>query len=311
MNMVESNIVRIFGIDYIYFSIIFLAIWIIILVRKNYMNALGWGLIGVLAWFILEYILWYSILKVRYYSGPLDPILFFLWLSFSEGIIQFSYIFIMFEKRNLKELLFWTAFLILGWAFIACCSQWIQVDDRTIVIYRNMNLSNQRLGELIMVGVNIIISIFLLVKKKARIEDILYIFLVGILVEFALEFTLAVSAIRQDWTLESTIRNTLIEFNLGIVLIYLIYYQIRLRRYPNVDKSMSYKDLGKIQTDFNFVSSLFNCTGINELNKKTLEKYLVLNSKSKIESDLQYLKEKYQLVPKSPECIEYILEHSK
>ena len=309
--MVESIIARIFGMDYIYFSIIFLAIWITILVRKNYMNALGWGLIGVSAWFILEYILWYSILQVRYYSGPLDPIFFFMWLSFSEGIIQFSYIFIMFEKRNLKELLFWTAFLILGWAFIACCSQLIQLDDRTIMIYRNMNLSNQRLGELIMVGVNIIISILLLVTKKARIEDIIFIFLVGILVEFALEFTLAVSAIRQDWTLESTIRNTLIEFNLGIVLIYLIYHQIRLRRYPNVDKPMSYKDLTKIQTDFNFVSSLFNCNGINELNKKTLDKYLVLNSKSKIESDFQYLKDKYQLVPKSPECIEYILEHSK
>lgn len=304
--MADAIVARTLGMDFIYLDLIFLVIWTIMMIRKRYTTALQWGLVGGVTYIITDYILWYLILKVRHYSGPLDPFVFFMWFCISPGYIQFSYVFIMFEKRNLKEMVFWTLLFYIGWTCVGCGSQLFHWDDRVIMIYRDMNQSNQRMGESIMVAVNIVISILLLVKKKARIEDILFMYLVGTLVEFALEFTLAVSGIRQQqgtWSFELMIINTLIEFNLGIVIMYLIYHPLRMKRYPGVGKPMSWRDLRHIKTDFNFVSKLFDIKSKEELNPKTLADILSLYTPEAIKSDIKYLQEKYQIPLITPECI--------
>ena len=167
----------------------------------------------------------------RSYSGPINPLLFFLWFCFSPGFVMFSYVIVMFEKRNLKELIIWTFFFFIGWISVAIGSQLIPLDDRIIEVSRNMNIANQRLNEMIMVFINIIVALILYLKKKLRLEDIFYIFLVGTLVEFSLEMSLAVSGIRQaqgSWSILLLIVNTLLEFNLGIVLMSLIWAFLKL-----------------------------------------------------------------------------------
>ena len=58
-----SNIVtRTFGLDFIWFDLVFLCIWIFLLIRKKYYSALKWGLAGWLIYLMIDYLLWYRIM---------------------------------------------------------------------------------------------------------------------------------------------------------------------------------------------------------------------------------------------------------
>ena len=73
---------------------------------------------------------------------------------------------------------------------------------------------------------NLLAGIILVLLKQFRWKDLAYIFLVGTLVEFALEFSLLVSGIRLGqghWTPSMMVVNALTEFNCGIVTMYLIW----------------------------------------------------------------------------------------
>ncbi|MFW9880007.1 MAG: hypothetical protein ACFFG0_43590, partial [Candidatus Thorarchaeota archaeon] len=150
--MANSVVTRTLGMDFIYFDLIFLSIWIFFLIKKKYKIPILWGLIGWLAYIITDYILWYLITLTRSYSGPINPFLFFLWFCFSPGFVMFSYVIVMFEKRNLKELIFWTFLFFMGWILVAIGSQLIPLDDRIIEVSRDMNIANQRLNETIMLS---------------------------------------------------------------------------------------------------------------------------------------------------------------
>ncbi|MFX1502802.1 MAG: hypothetical protein ACFFDH_17710 [Promethearchaeota archaeon] len=291
--MMDSVVTRTFGMDFIYFDLIFLSIWIFFLIKKKYKIPILWGLAGWLAYIIADYILWYLILQTRTYSGPLNSLLFFLWFCFSPGFVMFSYVFVMFEKRNLKELFFWTFLFYMGWILIACGSQVIPLDDRIIEVSRDMNVANQRLNETIMVLINILIALILYLKKKLRFEDILYIFLVGTLVEFTLEISLAISGIRQaqgTWSFILLIINTLIEFNLGIVLMYLLWVLFKIKRYKYYYYQMSYKDFRHIKTNFDAIASICNN---KTLNTKHMKEYSKLYKLENFLSDIRYYNRKY------------------
>ena len=274
--------------DFIYFDLIFISIWLFFLIKKKYWVPIIWGLLGWVAYIIADYVIWYLLTHTRHYSGPLTPFIFFLWFCFSPGFVQFSYVIVMFEKRNRNELIFWTVLFYLGWTLVALGSQLIPLDDTVIIVYRDMNVFNQRIIELLLVLINVIVAIFLYLKKKLRLEDIVYLFVVGTLVEFALEFTLSVSGIRQaqgSWSLLLLVINSLIEFNLGIVLMYLLWAIIKVKRYKHYYYQLSYKDLNHIKTDFDGVASI--CKN-REINQRYVKKYMKLYSLNDFLSDIQY-----------------------
>ncbi|MFX0002910.1 MAG: hypothetical protein ACFE9C_04870 [Candidatus Hodarchaeota archaeon] len=273
--MANTVVSRSIGMDFIYLDLIFLSIWIFFLIRKKYWLSIIWGLCGWVIYIFTDYILWYLITQTRTYSGPIDPFIFFLWFCFSPGFVQFSYVFVMFEKRNRNDLIFYTLLFYLGWIFVATGSQLIPIDDRLIEVSRDMNIANQRFNEILMVLINIGIALFLYLKKKLRLEDILYIFLVGILVEFSLEFSLAISGIRQAqglWSLELLIINTLLEFNLGIVLMYLLWVPFKIKRYGHYYFQMSYKDINNIETNFDGITSICRNQSLTAKNMKEYSK---------------------------------------
>ena len=141
--MTDSIVTRTLGMDFIYFDLIFLSIWIIFLIKKKYKIPILWGLLGWLAYIIADYILWYLITQTRSYIGPLNPLPFFLWFCFSPGFVQFSYVFVMFEKRNRNDLIYFTGLFYLGWIIVALGSQMIPLDNTIIEVSRNMNVANQ------------------------------------------------------------------------------------------------------------------------------------------------------------------------
>ena len=176
----------------------------------------------------------------------------------------------------------------IGWTLVSVGSQILPLNDIIIEVYRDMNVENQRLNELIMVLVNVIIAAALYYKKKLRLEDILYIFLVGTLVEFALEFTLSVSGIRQQqggWSLITMLVNTLIEFNLGIILMYLLWVPFKIRKHGKYYFQLSFRDLKSIKTDFDAMSSLSRNRNIND---KKMRNYSKLYELQDFLSDVEY-----------------------
>jgi hypothetical protein len=187
----------------------------------------------------------------------------------------------MFEKRNCKDLIFFTLIFFLGWISVSLGSQLIPLDDKLVEVSRDMNIANQRLIETIMVLINIVIALILYIKKKLRLEDILYIFLVGTLVEFSLELSLAISGIRQAqgfWTIELLVINTLIEFNLGIVLMYLVWVLFKIKRYKNYYLQMSYKDFKHIKTNFDAITYICKNKMLNDKHMKEFSKLYRLNN---------------------------------
>jgi len=199
----------------------------------------------------------------------------------------------MFEKRNWRELWVWTLTFYLGWILVGVGSQLIPLDDRIIRVSRNMNADRQRLTFTLMTLGNLIIASILYLFKKFRIEDVIYLFIVGILVEFCLELSLSVSGIRLEqgtWSWELMVVNTLIEFNMGIVLMYLLWVNLKIRIDGKYIPPITRKDFKFIKSDFNLISIL--ALDSNDIGAKRRMK---IYDNEDIQSDLIYFKSKYEI----------------
>ena len=122
-------------------------------------------------------------------------------------------------------------------------------------------------------------------------------FLVGTLVEFALEFTLSVSGIRLEqggWSFLTMVINTLLEFNLGIILMYLLWVPFKIRKHRNYFFQLSFRDLKKIKTDFDAITSLSRNRIIND---KQMGNYAKLYKLQDFLSDLEYYANAYSIEP--------------
>jgi hypothetical protein len=292
-SMVDSAIVaRTLNADFIWLDLIFLTIWITTLARKKYWIPIAWGILGWWVYVFTDYYIWYTVMESRHYIGPFNDVLFFQWFCFSPGFVQFSYVAVMFEKRNLREILLWTGIFYLGWTLVGVGSQLLPIDDRIIQVWRDMNADSQRVTFTIMTIINVVIAVLLWQAKKIRLEDVGYLFLIGTLVEFCLEFSLAVSGIRMQqgtWSPTLMLVNTLIEFNMGIVLMFLIWFPFKIKRDGKGLSWLHWEDLRVIQTDFNAIAVIAANNPRSQSRREILER---LYPKAAIEKDLHYYQEK-------------------
>jgi hypothetical protein len=291
--MVDSIVTRTLGVDFIYFDLIFLSIWIYYLIKKKYWIPIFWGILGWIAYLIADYYIWYLVMESRTYEGPINNHIFFLWFCFSAGFAQFSYVAIMFEKRNWKELWLWTLIFYLGWVLVGVGSQLIPLDDRIIRVSRNMDVNRQRLTFTLMTLGNIVIAAILYLFKKLRFEDIVYLFIVGTLVEFCLELSMSISGIRLEqgtWSLELMVVNTLIEFNMGIILMYLLWAIAKIKRDKKYLPPLSWNDFKYFKSDFNLITVLARDS--NNIRAKNRSKFYDYDD---IQADLLYFKSKYDV----------------
>lgn len=293
--MVDSIVTRTLTMDFIYLDLVFISIWMIWLIKKKYWMPIIWGFIGWFIYILVDYYLWYRVLNVRTYEGPINDVVFFLWFCFSPGFVQFSYVFTMFEKRNRKDIILITMIFYLGWTLIGIGSQLLPIDDRIVRVARNMNEAAQRIVFTALVLLNICIAFILVWKKKLRWQDVGYLFLVGTLVEFCLEFSLTVSGIRLEqgtWSPFLMIVNTLIEFNMGIVLMYLIWWGFKWVRDKYLGHPLKFQDFRNIKTDFNIISMLFSSE--KPLISPKMAKIIVkLYNKQEMINDIQYYFDQY------------------
>lgn len=224
----EITPTRNFNLLYIILDAIFiLFLLIMLLVRKRYLTTL-FALFGGVLYFIVDFGYFYLLSHSRQIlidgviQNDLITGLILFWMSMSYGITNFAFIWLCLRKdEHLKNWLL----LIIGW--------WLMVPliaslggPNNIQTFRTTNQYHSYMAIILCVGYGGLLFYNLLTKKKQI--PLLWLNAIGISVQFSWEFALLIHGIRpmNANSISTIIVNSLLETNLGMPYIFLIFLWI-------------------------------------------------------------------------------------
>ena len=229
----ETIALRQFDPLYIIFDCVFLCLLAGLLIwKKQYAAVIVGGLAGVL-YMLVDFGIFHLLCGSRSISPGYSLFWVLLWMSMSYGFTNFSWIWLWMQRD--KHLLEWSL-LILSWWF--CCpmiAATFSGDQTPIVIQRTTGAYHGYMALLLFVGYAILIVYNMSQRKKEKQIQIPWLLAIGILVQFGWEAGLLLGGIRSAGfaTLEEKllplIVNSLLETNLGMPYIYLIFIGITAR----------------------------------------------------------------------------------
>lgn len=205
----------------------------LLLWKKRRMAALVGGIMGVV-YFIVDYGVFHLICHSRSIEGG-SLFWTLLWMSMSYGFTNFAWIWLALDK---DEYLIEWSLLILCWWF--CCpmlAQLIGFGQMPIVIQRTTGAYHGWMAAILFVGYLLAVVRNLGESDwKCRI-DLLRLLAIGIVAQFAWEAALLLGGIRSaglDFAekLRPLIVNSLLETNLGMPYVYLIFVALTRRFTP-------------------------------------------------------------------------------
>lgn len=205
----------------------------LLLWKKRRMAALVGGIMGVV-YFIVDYGVFHLICHSRSIEGG-SLFWMLLWMSMSYGFTNFAWIWLALDK---DEYLIEWSLLILCWWF--CCpmlAQLIGFGQMPIVIQRTTGAYHGWMAAILFVGYLLAVVRNLGESdRKCRI-DLLRLLAIGIAAQFAWEAALLLGGIRSaglDFAekLRPLIVNSLLETNLGMPYVYLIFVALTRRFTP-------------------------------------------------------------------------------
>ena len=210
---------------YIWLDITFLIVFAgLLLWRKKYMTVLVGICMGIV-YFAVDYGLFHLVFHARsIQGGDMFPVL--LWMSMSYGFTNFAWIWLWISKD--KYLLEWSLFILAWWL---CCPMLAATfgSGTPIVIQRTTGAYHGWMAAILFVGYGAAIVWNLAQKDKALHVPLLWILAIGILVQFGWEAGLLLGGIRSAGfenfadKLLTLVTNSLLETNLGMPYIYLIF----------------------------------------------------------------------------------------
>lgn len=228
IHMTEIIARRAFSPVYIWFDIAFLAVFAgLLLWRRRYMTTLV-GLLAGILYMIVDFGIFHLVCHSRTISDGHSLFLVLLWMSMSYGFTNFTWIWLWISKDS--HLFEWSA-LILMWWFVCplladtFTPQWME----KIVIERTTGEYHGYMAAILIVGYAALIIYNLRTDDRARRVNIPWLLAIGILVQFGWEAGLLVGGIRSAGfatfgeKLRPLIVNSLLETNLGMPYIYLIF----------------------------------------------------------------------------------------
>lgn len=206
----------------------------LLLWKKRRMAALVGGIMGVV-YFIVDYGVFHLICHSRRSIEGGSLFWTLLWMSMSYGFTNFAWIWLALDK---DEYLIEWSLLILCWWF--CCpmlAQLIGFGQMPIVIQRTTGAYHGWMAAILFVGYLLAVVRNLGESdRKCRI-DLLRLLAIGIAAQFAWEAALLLGGIRSaglDFAekLRPLIVNSLLETNLGMPYVYLIFVALTRRFTP-------------------------------------------------------------------------------
>jgi hypothetical protein len=201
---------------YIYLDIAWLVLFCGLLLYFKRRLALLVGLLAGVLYFLVDFGLFYRLLGTRVVQGA-DPFWFLLWLSFSYGITNFAWIWLLLDRDG--HAVEWSVLIVTAWLAIALLSQNFGNGFPVITIQRGTAAYHGVMAVILFVGYLVVIIKNLRGKEKI---NILWLMAIGIGVQFSWEAVLLVTGIRPAG-LSALLVNSLIETNLGLPYTYFIH----------------------------------------------------------------------------------------
>lgn len=233
------NPTRNFNLLYVILDSLFIILLLFLLIKQKKYVTLLWSIFGGILYFIVDYGYFHLLSGSRHIlvngnETALNTFLVLLWMSLSYGITNFLFIWLCLKKdKHLKEYLI----LIIMWWLVLPSIAFIG-GDSTITTFRTTTKYHSYMAIILVIGYLglIIYNIF----HERRLVELLPLLLIGISVQFSWEFALLINGIRpmNSSSITTLIINSLIETNLGMPYIYLIFRSI----YKHYNE-----DLSKIQ----------------------------------------------------------------
>lgn len=218
---------RQFTESYIWLDILFLFLYAGLLLYKKKKTSFFVGLLFGLVYFAVDYGIFHLALNTRSISPGHSLFKVLLWMSMSYGFTNFSWIWL---AMNRDENLFEWSFLIFSWWLSApLIARLVGPSQPPILIQRTTSSYHGAMAIMLFFGYLILILYNLREKEKARRLPIPRLLFIGILIQFAWEFALLLGGIRSagfaslSQKLRPLLINSLLETNLGMPYIYLIF----------------------------------------------------------------------------------------
>ncbi len=225
---------------YILLDTIFLVFFAsLLIVRKKYVTLLV-GLLAGLLYMIVDYGIFHLALGTRSISEGYSLFRVLFWMSMSYGFTNFAWIWLWISK---DKKLFEYSFLILLWWF--CCPLIVSTFSRgvdPIIIQRTTLSYHGYMAILLLIGYLFLIIWNIFQKEDKYRINILWLLIIGILVQFGWEFNLLLGGIRSATfvnfadKIQTMIVNSLLETNLGMPYIYIIYIAITKKYNEDLQK---------------------------------------------------------------------------
>ncbi len=221
----ETIALRSFQPLYIWLDIAFLLVFAGILIwKKKYMTVLVGFLAGIL-YMIVDYGIFHLLCHSRSITGG-SLFWVLLWMSMSYGFTNFAWIWLWIQKD--ENLLEWSLLILLWWFCCPLLTQTFGGSAAPIVIQRTTGAYHGYMAALLFIGYLFIIIWNLKHKEKNEKMPLLWLLAIGILVQFGWEAGLLIGGVRSAGfgfaeKLRPLIINSLLETNLGMPYIYLIY----------------------------------------------------------------------------------------
>jgi len=214
---------RTFTLLYVWLDLGWLAIFLGALVLFRKYQALVVGFLAGLLYFIVDYGVFFRVLGTRVVTGA-DTFWLLLWMSFSYGITNFAWMWLLFEeKKNWVE---WSVLIVCGWLAVALLSQNFGAGSGAVTTSRGTGTYHGVMALILFVGYAIQIALNLRDKRSGRPGvNLLWLFAIGVGIQLAWEAVLLLTGIRPAG-IATLIEDSLIETNLGVPYAYWIFRSV-------------------------------------------------------------------------------------
>ena len=240
MNVIAE---RMFGVPYIVLDSVFiLAFLALLLITKRRLAAL-WAIAGGVLYFIVDYGIFHLLTGSRHigtvnadgvFSVGGEGMMFgvLMWMSLSYGITNFAWIWLCLKKD--KRIAEWTVLIFVWWLVCPILDNAITGDGMHVRIWRETVGYHWFMAVFLAVSYFAVIVYNLFQKDGAKRMRILWLFGIGVAVQFGWEFALLLGGIRSgSMEFAEQLRvlavNSLMETNLGLPAMYCIYLFVTSR----------------------------------------------------------------------------------